>query len=48
MKMLSSVLALSVLALTVFVLISEPAMADRRDPGWFGPQDPSPPWAPPG
>jgi hypothetical protein len=48
MKMLGSVLALSVLALTVFVWISEPAMAARDVPGWFGPQDPSPPWAPPG
>jgi hypothetical protein len=42
-------LALSVFVLTVLGSISGPAIAaDRGNPGWFGPQDPSPPWAPPG
>jgi hypothetical protein len=41
--------ALAVLALTLFGSIAGPAIAAERSiPGWFGPQDPSPPWAPPG
>src|SRR5262245_11153095 len=50
---MQKLLALSVLVLTVFASISAPAIAadvrsERGAPGWFGPQDPSPPWAPPG
>jgi len=46
---MKKLLALSVFLLTVFASISGPAIAaDRGIPGWFGPQDPSPPWAPPG
>jgi len=50
---MSKLLALSVFVLTVFASISGPAIAadirsERGAPGWAGPQDPSPPWAPPG
>jgi len=45
---MKKLLALSVFVLTVFASISGPAIAAERIPGWFGPQDPSPPWAPPG
>jgi hypothetical protein len=46
---MKKVLALSFFVLTVFAWIAEPALAaERGAPGWFGPQDPSPPWAPPG
>jgi hypothetical protein len=47
--MKKKMLALSVVVLTAFAWIAGPAVAqDRAVPGWFGPQDPSPPWAPPG
>lgn len=46
---MKKVLALSVFVLTVLAWIAEPALATERGaPGWFGPQDPSSPWAPPG
>jgi hypothetical protein len=46
---MKKLVALSVFVLTVFAWIAEPALAaDRGVPSWFGPQDPSPPWAPPG
>lgn len=46
---MKKLLALSVFALAIFSSISGPAIAaDRGISGWFGPQDPSPPWAPPG
>jgi hypothetical protein len=50
---MKTLMALSVLMLTVFGSISGPAIAadirsERGAPGWDGPQDPSPPWAPPG
>ena len=50
---MKTLMALSVLMLTVFASISGPAIAadirsERGTPGWDGPQDPSPPWAPPG
>src|SRR5262245_23709467 len=53
MIMKKKLLALSLLALTAFGSISAPAIAEdirseRGAPGWDGPQDPSPPWAPPG
>jgi hypothetical protein len=46
-------LALAIFALTAFASVSGPALAsdigaERGAPGWDGPQDPSPPWAPPG
>jgi len=50
---MKTLMALSVLMLTVIGSISGPAIAadirsERGAPGWDGPQDPSPPWAPPG
>jgi hypothetical protein len=46
---MKKLVVLSVFVLTVLGSISGPAIAaDRGIPGWFGPQDPSPPWAPPG
>ena len=53
---MSKLLASSILALTLFGSISGFAIAseaseiesERGAPGWYGPQDPSPPWAPPG
>jgi hypothetical protein len=50
---MKKLIVLSVFMLTVFGSISGPAMAadirsERGAPGWDGPQDPSPPWAPPG
>jgi hypothetical protein len=46
---MKKLVALSVVVLTVLGSIAGPAIAaDRGIPGWFGPQDPSPPWAPPG
>ena len=53
MMIMKTLMALSVLMLTVFASISGPAIAadirsERGAPGWDGPQDPSPPWAPPG
>jgi len=49
---MKKLLALSVFVLTVFASVTGPALAgvssERGAPGWFGPQDPSPPWAPPG
>jgi len=53
MMIMKKLIALSVFMLTVFGSISGPAIAadirsERGAPGWDGPQDPSPPWAPPG
>jgi hypothetical protein len=53
MMIMKQLLALSVFVLTVLASISGPATAseirsERGAPGWSGPQDPSPPWAPPG
>jgi hypothetical protein len=53
---MKKLLALSVLVLTVFGSTLGPAIAqesyeiesERAAPGWDGPQDPSPPSAPPG
>jgi hypothetical protein len=46
---MKKLVAVSVFLLAVFGSIAGPAFAaDRGVPGWFGPQDPSPPWAPPG
>jgi hypothetical protein len=45
MKLISPVLALAIFVLTAFLWISEPGFAA---PGRWVPQDPSPPWAPPG
>ena len=53
MMIMKKLLALSILVLTVFASVSGPAIASDIGaglgaPGWDGPQDPSPPWAPPG
>ena len=50
---MKKLLVLSAFVLTVFASLSGPALAadirsERGAPGWDGPQDPSPPWAPPG
>jgi len=46
---MKKLVAVLVFVLAVFGSIAGPAFAaDRGIPGWFGPQDPSPPWAPPG
>jgi len=53
MMIMKKLLTLSVFLLTIFASVSGPAIAsdiraERGAPGWDGPQDPSPPWAPPG
>lgn len=50
---MKQLLALSALMLTLLPFISGSAIgadirSERGAPGWYGPQDPSPPSAPPG
>jgi hypothetical protein len=47
MRTATSALALSGFV-SFFVWISALSIADHRVPGWYGPQDPSFAWAPPG
>ena len=47
MRTATSALALSFFV-SFFVWISALSVADHRVPGWYGPQDPSFAWAPPG